>query len=127
MADVIIGCDGIKSRILAALYSDMRMNYTVATAFRALLARDQLSANDILTPVVSFKFHFWLGPGAHVVLYPIHGGETFNLVIVIQNSLLRRLCKNENALELVMWHLMGWNPVVTELLQTAQGLMRFQL
>ncbi|KAH7175414.1 hypothetical protein EDB81DRAFT_939572 [Dactylonectria macrodidyma] len=126
-ADVIIGCDGVGSQIRAAIYPDIRPRYTVAMAYRALLTRDQLSADLFMPVVASSKCHFWLGPQAHIVMYPVHGGDTFNLVIIIEDFTLSRLYKHGDVLALVREYLMDWNPVVTELLQMVQQLVIFHL
>ncbi|KAF7548956.1 hypothetical protein G7Z17_g6715 [Cylindrodendrum hubeiense] len=126
-ADVIIGCDGINSSIRTTLYPDIRPHPTNGVAYRAFITRSQLSSSLFETITASSECRFWIGPQAHLVLYPIHGGETFNLVLVITDARLNRRCENGNILELVREHMAGWNSVVKGLLQAIHELTRFPL
>lgn len=142
-AHIIIGCDGMSTSLLLklssnlqpginsivrkAMYPTIRPQPTNTSAYRALLTRSQLLSPLFTSVTTSSKCHFWLGPRAHIVLYPIHGGETFNLVVIVADHELNRRCQSGNMLEVVREHLAGWNPVVRGLLQAVQGLTSFPL
>ncbi|HEY0933946.1 MAG TPA: FAD-dependent monooxygenase [Trebonia sp.] len=76
-ADVLIGADGIHSVIRAALTEPVPPAHSGMSAFRALVPA--AGAPDFARrPAQSV----WIGPGRHVVHYPVSGGEFINMVAV---------------------------------------------
>ncbi|GAA5152557.1 FAD-dependent monooxygenase [Nocardioides marinquilinus] len=73
----LVGADGIRSVVRAALGPD-RPLYSGLWAHRALVPLAGLPAH-LAAPVV----RLWVGPGAHVVAYPVAGGRELNLVVVV--------------------------------------------
>jgi salicylate hydroxylase len=76
-ADVVIGADGIHSLIRAAVTetTEKPPAYSGSCAFRALVpARDAPAFARSPAQVL------WLGPGHHLVHYPVRAGELINLV-----------------------------------------------
>lgn len=78
-ADVVIGADGIHSRVRAQLWGDQTPVFTGKAAYRAVVDADFVSG--LLDPTASVKY--W-GPrhGHHFVAYPIQGGKLFNITAV---------------------------------------------
>jgi salicylate hydroxylase len=74
-ADVVIGADGIHSTVRNALFGASPATYSGLCAFRALVPSDQAPA-FALRPAQTL----WLGPGHHLVHYPVSGGKWVNLV-----------------------------------------------
>jgi salicylate hydroxylase len=75
-ADVVIGADGIHSLIRAALTeTPVPPTYSGSCAFRALVP-----ANDAPAFARSPAHVLWLGPGHHLVHYPVRASELINLV-----------------------------------------------
>jgi salicylate hydroxylase len=75
-ADVVIGADGIHSLIRAALTeAPVPPTYSGSCAFRALVP-----AGDAPAFARSPAHVLWLGPGHHLVHYPVRAGELINLV-----------------------------------------------
>jgi salicylate hydroxylase len=76
-ADVLIGADGIHSLIRATLTEPVPPTHSGMSAFRAVVPA--AAAPDFARrPAQSV----WLGPGHHVVHYPVSGGELINMVAV---------------------------------------------
>jgi salicylate hydroxylase len=76
-ADVLIGADGIHSVIRATLTEPAPPAHSGMCAFRALVpagAAPQYARRPAQA--------VWLGPGRHVVHYPVSGGELINMVAV---------------------------------------------
>ena len=71
----LIGADGLWSRLRALLGDDAEPRFAGRTAFRAVVPAAQLQDRD---PVVNL----WIGPGGHLVHYPIRGGAAVNVVAV---------------------------------------------
>lgn len=76
-ADVLVGADGIHSVIRAALTEPVPPTHSGLCAFRALVPAAAAPANA-LRPAQTV----WLGPGRHVVHYPVSGGDLVNLVAI---------------------------------------------
>jgi len=74
-ADVVIGADGIHSMVRAALTEPAPATYSGLCAFRALVPAGQAPA-FARRPAQTL----WLGPGHHLVHYPVSGGRLVNLV-----------------------------------------------
>jgi salicylate hydroxylase len=76
-ADVVIGADGIRSRIRAALWEDENPVFTGQIAWRALLKGADLPA-DILG---SSGARAWMGPDHYCVSYFLRGRDLINVVL----------------------------------------------
>jgi salicylate hydroxylase len=74
-ADVVIGADGIHSMVRATLTAPAPPTYSGLCAFRALVPAATAPA-FARRPAQTL----WVGPGHHLVHYPISGGELVNLV-----------------------------------------------
>jgi len=74
-ADVVIGADGIHSLVRAALTAPVPPAYSGLCAFRALVPAGRAPA-FARRPAQTL----WVGPGHHLVHYPVSAGELVNLV-----------------------------------------------
>jgi 3-hydroxybenzoate 6-monooxygenase len=78
---VLIGADGIRSRIRAQLFADGDPIPNGFMGFRTIVPMRDVVA-DVRRDVVAL----WGGPGFHIVHYPLRHGELFNVVAVFQRS-----------------------------------------
>jgi len=79
--DVLIGADGVHSRIRQALFGADAPQFTGLMAWRGTIPMERLPAR--LRRLVGTN---WIGPGAHVVHYPVHRGERMNFVGVVERD-----------------------------------------
>ncbi|MEM1435885.1 MAG: FAD-dependent monooxygenase [Pseudomonadota bacterium] len=77
--DLLIGADGIHSRIRSELWGSKRPQFTGNVAWRALVPTAQLPAGAV-RPVSTV----WWGPGRHFVHYYVRGGALVNCVCVVE-------------------------------------------
>ncbi|AOY91012.1 salicylate hydroxylase [Cupriavidus sp. USMAA2-4] len=78
-ADAVIGCDGVKSAIRAALIGD-EPTVTGHVVYRAVVEVENMPKDlQINAPVV------WAGPHCHLVHYPLRGGRQYNLVVTFHS------------------------------------------
>ncbi|OBT52516.1 hypothetical protein VE04_07896 [Pseudogymnoascus sp. 24MN13] len=86
-ADVVVGCDGIKSRvrklILGESHPAAEPSYNHQYALRDVVPMDQ--AIEILGDFKARNRHMHLGPGGHVVTVPIAHGKMINVVALIED------------------------------------------
>ncbi len=73
--DVLVGADGVHSALRAALWSDGEATFTGLAAWRGVVPMAELPPacrRDVGTN--------WVGPGGHVITYPLRRGELLNFV-----------------------------------------------
>ena len=75
---VLIGADGLWSRVRGQLLGDGPARFSGHLAYRALLNQSDLPPT-LRSPDVTV----WMGPHLHVVNYPVRGGELMNLVAIV--------------------------------------------
>ena len=80
-APLVIGADGVQSRLRAALFGADRPEFTGIVAWRVLVPRDRVPSGIKLDVGTN-----WVGPGGHVVHYPVRGGELLNLVGLLERD-----------------------------------------
>jgi salicylate hydroxylase len=73
--DVLIGADGVHSRIRQAIFGPDRPQFTGFVAWRGTIPMEKLPGR--MRRLVGTN---WIGPGSHVVHYPVHRGEYMNFV-----------------------------------------------
>jgi salicylate hydroxylase len=77
----LIAADGIWSSLRDGIAPRATLRFSGATAWRALIPRDKVSA-----PFDEPNVGLWLGPSAHLVHYPVRGGKDVNIVAVIEGG-----------------------------------------
>jgi salicylate hydroxylase len=77
--DVLIGADGIHSAIRRQLWGEAAARFTGMLAWRGVIPTERLPA-QMNRPVATN----WIGPGHHVVHYPLRRGELMNFVGVVE-------------------------------------------
>lgn len=79
--DVVIGADGVHSVIRGKLFGDLPARFTGMVAWRGVIPMERLPEH-----LVSDVGANWVGPGGHVVHYPIRRGELMNFTSVVENQ-----------------------------------------
>lgn len=80
-ADALIGADGVHSSIRQGLFGQDQPAFTGLMAWRGVIPMERLPEH-MRRPVGTN----WVGPGAHVVHYPLHGGTIMNFVGVVERN-----------------------------------------
>ncbi|NQV64833.1 MAG: FAD-dependent monooxygenase [SAR86 cluster bacterium] len=81
VADMLVGADGIHSRIRTGLFGAEAPTFTGNVAWRGLVPASLLP-QDLVRPVATA----WWGPGKHFVHYFVRQGELVNCVCVVEKS-----------------------------------------
>lgn len=80
-ADAAVGGDGVHSIIRQRLHGDVSTEFTGHVAYRGMVA-----AEDIDAASIAGRLNIWVGPGKHVVAYPVRRGELVNYVALIEEE-----------------------------------------
>jgi len=80
-APLLIGADGVQSRVRLATFGADRPEFTGIVCWRVLVPRDRVPSGIKLDVGTN-----WVGPGGHVVHYPVRGGELLNLVGLLERD-----------------------------------------
>ncbi len=80
-ADVLVGADGIHSRVHALVFGAEKARFTGCIAWRGLVPAEQVRHLDI-----EVASHNWMGPDGHVVHYWVSGGKFMNVVCVTEQG-----------------------------------------
>ncbi|MCF6321787.1 MAG: 3-hydroxybenzoate 6-monooxygenase [Rhizobiaceae bacterium] len=77
----LIGADGLWSKVRSQMNGEQALRITGHVAYRAVL-------NEAEVPEINHKNEviLWAGPRTHLVHYPLHRGEIFNLVAVFHSQ-----------------------------------------
>ncbi len=78
-ADVVVGCDGLRSAVRASLWGEGRPRFTGQIAWRGVVEARRLPPG-LIAPIAGV----WTGPGRHFVHYYVRGGELVNFVGVVE-------------------------------------------
>jgi len=79
--DVLVGADGVHSRIRQGLFGPDKPQFTGVIAWRGVVPMTKLPQHMVRMVATN-----WVGPGGHVVHYPLRGGEVMNFVYALERS-----------------------------------------
>lgn len=79
--DALIGADGVHSRIRQTLFGADRPEFTGVVAWRGIVPMARLPAH--MARMVGSN---WVGPGGHVVHYPLRAGQLMNFVGALERA-----------------------------------------
>ncbi len=80
--DLLVGADGLWSKVRNQLLGDGPPQATGHIALRALVAQ-----KDLPYSLQSHDITVWLGRQMHVVHYPVRGGDWLNVVVLLEGEL----------------------------------------
>ncbi|QIB35591.1 FAD-dependent monooxygenase [Ancylobacter pratisalsi] len=121
-AQALIGADGLRSRVRQHLRPGARPVFRHRAAWRATVPAHALPA-ALATPVT----RLWLGPGAHLVSYPVKSGTAINLVAVTPDERPVHGWSLEGAPDELLAHYRDWSPDARALLGAPERWLRWAL
>lgn len=81
VGDALIGADGVHSRIRQGLFGEDSPQFSGIIAWRGIVPMEKLPAH--MARMVGTN---WVGPGGHVVHYPLREGRLMNFVGALERS-----------------------------------------
>ncbi len=121
--DLLIGADGIHSRVRQILFGDDKPRFTGCVAYRGLVPAERLAHLNL-----EVTSNSWWGPGGHFVHYYVAGGRLMNFVAVQEEESWTRESWNErgevaDALRLFE----GWHPQVRTIIGAVDETFKWAL
>ena len=110
--DVLIGADGVHSRIRNILVGDDKAQFTGCMAWRGLVPVEKLPAHIRRNVGVN-----WVGPGGHVVNYLLRRAEIFNFVGIVERDWRLESWTEKGTREECAADFSGWNADVREIIR----------
>jgi len=80
-ADLLIGADGVHSRVRSTLFGADQAAFSGTLAWRGVIPAQKLPVHLREPYAVN-----WVGPGAHVIHYPLRRGELVNFVGILERN-----------------------------------------
>jgi salicylate hydroxylase len=102
---LLIGADGVHSATRSAVFGQAKARFTGCMAWRGVVPMERLPRHLARQAGVN-----WIGPGRHVVTYPLRGGKLMNFVGVVERSdwttesWTMRGTREECASDFAGWH-----------------------
>jgi salicylate hydroxylase len=81
LGDILIGADGVHSRIRSQMFGADHPIFSGCLAWRGVIPMERLPQH--MRRAVGTN---WVGPGAHVIHYPLHGGKLMNFVGIVERD-----------------------------------------
>ncbi|WP_328504700.1 FAD-dependent monooxygenase [Streptomyces sp. NBC_00457] len=121
--DILIGADGVHSRVRGAVVGPTQARESGICAFRALVPAEK--APDFARRRAQT---LWIGPDRHLVHYPVSGEEYVNLVAFAPAGVSSVESWTATAtLEELLDEFAGWDPRLVELIRSADTPGRWAL
>ncbi len=123
-AGVVVGADGVHSRVRDWVTGPDAPVYSGTSGFRGLVPADRVP--HLPDPAA---LQFWLGPGAHLLHYPISGGSVINFLAVVDGPDRWTGPAWMEAAEpgAHLRAFAGWHPAVTEMISAVPQSPRWGL
>jgi len=121
--DVAVGADGVHSTMRKVLFGEGDATFTGIVAWRGLIDMQQLPER-LRNPVGTN----WIGPGGHVIHYPIRRGELMNFTSVVENrDWVIESWSQPGTVEQYLADYPGWHPDVHEYIRNIDAPFRWAL
>jgi 2-polyprenyl-6-methoxyphenol hydroxylase-like FAD-dependent oxidoreductase len=111
-ADLLVGADGIHSRVRGLIFGVEKPHFTGCVAWRGLVPAERIRHLDF-----EIASHSWMGPGGHVVHYWVSGGRMMNVVCVVEHGdWTEESWTDKGEVADVLTRYEGWHPTVRGLI-----------
>jgi len=121
--DLVVGADGVHSRLRAHLFGAAEPEFTGLMAWRGVASVERLPP-ELRRPVGTN----WHGPGSHVVTYPLRRGTLLNFVGVVERKHWRSDSWTEQgSKEECRADFAGWHPLVQTIVENLDATYKWAL
>src|SRR5213079_1408259 len=113
--DILVGADGIHSAVRGILFGEEAPRFAGCVAYRGLVPVERIADLGLETGNQS-----WVGPGGHLVRYPVSRGRLLNFVGWTEHDSWNREDWTDRAtVERALAAFEGWHPQVRQIIAAA--------
>jgi salicylate hydroxylase len=127
--DAVIGADGIKSVVRETLFGADQPRFTGQMAWRAMVPIDKVPTRvgpDKSVVIDPLDYSGWIGPGGHVVCYPIRRGEIYNIFAgQVSEAWVEESWSVSVTREEMIAAFAGWNEAIISMLGNVDGCFKW--
>lgn len=122
-ADVLVGSDGVHSVTRAQVIAQDRPRFSGCMAWRGVIPIEKLPQSMQGPEGVN-----WVGPGAHVVHYPVHAGRLVSFTgIVEKEGWFRESWTEQGSIAECLEDFKAWHPDIQSLVQQLEAPLRWAM
>jgi salicylate hydroxylase len=121
--NVLVGADGVHSRVRDAMIGAQQPRFTGHVAYRMLVPRGAFETGTQPAPTVTL----WMGPHGHVVSYWVRGGELYNVVAIVEEDWREDGWRTPGDIEDVLAAYAGWSPTLRAILAKGTDVYKWAL
>jgi len=122
-ADVMVAADGVHSAQRQSVFGEGSASFTGLMAWRGVVPTARL-APGLCEPVGVN----WVGPGGHVITYPLRRGALLNIVAIVEKPAWRGESWSDAGTQEDVHHdLTGWHPDIHRLIDAMDTPFRWAL
>ncbi|KAG8774684.1 hypothetical protein FRC12_001870 [Ceratobasidium sp. 428] len=127
--ELVVGADGVRSIVRRSVLDiPDHPRKTGEAVYRAVIPTSLLDGHPELQDLVDTPgLRSWLGPGRHVVAYPIRGKSLMNIAMFVPDDNAVESWKSEGDLDQIRTEFQHWEPRVRQLLDFTPKVLRWAL
>lgn len=130
-ADLIIGADGIRSRVrdTAVVTEEVVAPLPSSNcAYRATIPRDVMLADPVISHLMTdVNSNCWIGYRRHIMAYPIRNGEMYNIVMSHPGQASVGKWNEPGNTEEMKGHYKNFDPIIRQLLTHVDDVLKWVL
>lgn len=127
-ADLVVGADGVCSRVRTCILKDADAVGSSQCAFRATIPADLMISDPTLSHLLSeIDCNLWLGPSGHMIGYQIRNGELYNVVLAHAGKTTTETLNKPADVEDMRTRCADWEPTVRQLLTHVTSCLHWEL
>ncbi|KAK7203973.1 hypothetical protein BZA70DRAFT_196864 [Myxozyma melibiosi] len=130
-ADIVIAADGIQSGLRKLIFPDLtgEVLESESSAYRCTLTAEQMSGDPALEKLMQNpSATSWIGPGGHIMAYPIRNGQLYNMVLLHPAGDEKSGEWNTPATtEEMLAKYDGWDPLVRKMIAMVPSAMKWKV